>query len=184
MQESFEAKTVEQKLEDWPSDYYEATRPIFTMSLREADGRSIDWRLKYRESQDEKCLVVYLLLAGRECLARMFGFRELTLSEIRSLVEISKNLVREFKENINSETEEPLNPSIEVVSHWLSDNYGIDWTWERIESLKERKNNDGRNTEKKYEDFDNRHNTFADYVRKVRDKALLLEPLEKKGNYE
>lgn len=168
---SIEGNFEKQNGTDWPSDYYECLSPVFLVS--DVYNKSFQHYKRYLESGDTRELMTSILLGARRYLAEKFEFKELTVLEIKSFVEIAKKMVPIVNERDTAKISDDVSFGTEAVSHWLNENYGIDLMAEAANSdllFMEEKERIGvipaRERKK------DRQSQFVDYVRKVRDKAL------------
>ena len=109
------------------------------------------------------------MLSARDNLARRFGFKELTIIEIKSLVEIARKIVPVVNER-DSKKFTDFNEIVfgdEAIALWLNENYGVDVMAEVANEPPSDKGSDKEQKEQRGQ--------FVDYVRKVRDAALLAE---------
>ena len=170
--EQFDQK-VEGDGEDYPSDYFECLQSVFSVS--DVAGKFLNHYAEFTKTGNRKELLTAFMLSARNYLDNLFGFKELTLTEIRSLLSISRGLLSQISwEPEKTEKRSRFNPGLEVVTNWLNENYGILMSDEEkisvslLEEAKER----GEKEKDLDKQWDERKKQFANYVRKVRDKAL------------
>jgi hypothetical protein len=171
----------EKEKDEWPGDYFECLKPVFQLSDSESSDRVNKHLDTFNTNHDKKEFQTLLLLEARRILKYKFGFSELALFEIGSLVEISGRLVEQLKSDKDIEDflsikngSNKFSTTWEVVEVFLIECYGIDKGAYELLSNKwfYDKREEGLKLDKALENSEERWQEFYDYVRIKRDKAL------------